>query len=333
MCRCQSRLYRSQAILTRGCSSSHLSTLEARLDDSTTRSGAWASTSSSPPSQTSASAPHHSSRSQNEQLLPPNSNRQDPEANLPPFDARRANPPPYTRYDVHQPPRPPMPAALPLHGPYGSGSYRQPSPDYRPDPSLSGGYASDSSHVSSASGASYASYATATSARSGFSSSASYPRAYVSPPYVVGTGASMANVCYSSHGSHHPPSASTPVRNPRACTHQSCPGSVCQSNHTYDPAAAQRFLASNYAPVPREQESWGQRRERESRNAAWRANMRMDAGGYAQYDWKDHAGPAQRHEWHQHTAECSESCAKSLDRREGVKEREWIRYGQGGGRR
>lgn len=233
-------------------------------------------------------------------------NRQDP-FGPPPLDARA--PPHYTPYN---PGRPVMATAPPV---YVSVNHQSAYPD-----PTQWGYASDSSYSSGAS------YATAMS-NGRFRSSSVYPRPFLPQPYVPGTGGSMANVSY---GSHYAEPSSTSSRPARQCTHQTCPGSVCQSNHTYNPAQGQRFLASNYPQIPHEQESWNQRRQRESRNAHWTANAKPGVG---QYDWKDHAGPAQRDEWHLHKENCSERCACKLDRREGIKEREWIRYGEGSGRR
>lgn len=261
------------------------------------------------------------------------------EEGLPNFDARTYVPPPYVRYDTApaytsrtdalphytSPAYPLDPTAYAGYQGYHSRTQSNTQSNtqssyqtaHQTVPQSSNpwanqsqsGYASDSSYVSSSSGNSYATAASGTAAM--------WPHHHLPTPYTLGSGASRMDTAYG--GSSGPSSQQHYTR----CNHQTCPGSVCQSNTTYNPAQAERFLASNYAPIPREQETWNQRRERESRNAQWRANARP---GIGQYDWKDYCGNEQRGDMHDHTEGCAKTCAKKLGRREQVKESQWISY-------
>lgn len=250
----------------------------------------------------------------------------DREDGLPNFDARTYVPPPYVRYDTAPAytsrtdalphytslAYPVDPTAYARYQGYQGGQTAQTVPQSsNPWANQSqSGYASDSSYVSSSSGHSYATAASGTAAM--------WPHHHAPAHYTLGTGASRPDTEYG--GSSSGPSSQ---QHYTRCNHQTCPGSVCQSNTTYNPAQAERFLASNYQPIPREQESWNQRRERESRNAQWRANAQP---GIRQYDWKDYCGNEQREDMHDHAGDCTKTCAKKLSRREEVKDSQWIRY-------
>lgn len=253
---------------------------------------------------------------------------QHPEQGLPAWNARYYAPPP--QYTAHANasalyaapyagPQEPLPSYGQVGAPAAYSASSSDSSAYAPG----SGYASDASHASHSSYASNSSYV---SSAGSFATAASSSSTYQPTP---ATGASLWATPYStaySHAVSSPPASasasSSAAYAQRACTHNTCPGAVCQSNN-YDPSGAQRFLAANYAPVPREQESWNQRRRREARNAQWKANA---VEGPAQYDWKDHTGPGMRYEMHEHASGCADSCGSKLLRREEVKERAWLGY-------
>lgn len=195
---------------------------------------------------------------------------------------------------------------------------------YQPDTTSSGyssgydsaDYLSDTSYVSSSSAASYA---TAQSASSGHSGTSGYHSArsdHSTPSQRTAYGIAGA-YAPTPYPTAYASSSSNPVTPPRACTHRTCPGAVCQSNN-YNPANSTRFLAENYAPIPREHESWNQRREREVRNAHWKAH---ETEGPPRYDWKHYQTPEQREALANHTAWCDDKCDKQAYRRDKQRER------------
>lgn len=262
---------------------------------------------------------------------------------LPSFDARYHVPPPGTvghNPFVSRPSGPPGTTSYPSSPYYYSGEPQGPG-----SPQASGGsqaaeaaqtegsgYASDASFHSFNSASSVgtaASYATAGSA--GYPAQAAPRHNAPSDAATAGSAAAAASYAGPSSyagassyaafsGSYHGASSAA-CGAPRACTHVSCPGAVCQSNN-YDPAGAQRFLASNFA-TPRADESWSQRRERESRNAHFKANAKE---GVPQYEYRQAHWQELEDFLGAHTDACARDCSHRLEKNNTIKDRFRIDY-------